>query len=119
MAEPHAHSQPILTYGAAPHNRNIWPHNSRATVFCLRFWPILLFALVPAVYPLLTYSTKHGRRSYGGQRDMSPLLFGTGRTEYALPPYFLKRTCMCLFMHLCVLQFLQRTATQSSFVINI
>src|SRR6218665_3238195 len=43
MAEPHAHSQPIQTYGPAPHNRNIWPHNSRATVFCLRFWPILLF----------------------------------------------------------------------------
>src|SRR6218665_3609533 len=31
MAEPHAHSQPIQTYGPAPHNRNIWPHNSRAT----------------------------------------------------------------------------------------
>src|SRR6218665_2981800 len=30
MAEPHAHSQPIQTYGPAPHNRNIWPHNSRA-----------------------------------------------------------------------------------------
>src|SRR6218665_3251774 len=55
MAEPHAHSQPIQTYGPAPHNRNIWPHNSRATVFCLRFWPILLFALVPPVYPLLPY----------------------------------------------------------------
>src|SRR6218665_3260257 len=29
MAEPHAHSQPIETYGLAPHNRNIWPsaHN--------------------------------------------------------------------------------------------
>src|SRR6218665_2880883 len=25
MAEPHAHSQPIQTYGPAPHNRNIWP----------------------------------------------------------------------------------------------
>src|SRR6218665_627940 len=53
MAEPHAHSQPIQTYGPAPHNRNIWPHNSRATVFCLRFWPILLFALQVSVYPLL------------------------------------------------------------------
>src|SRR6218665_596342 len=30
MAEPHAYSQPIQTYGPAPHNRNIWPHNSRA-----------------------------------------------------------------------------------------
>src|SRR6218665_2090999 len=53
MAEPHAYSQPIQTYGPAPHNRNIWPHNSRATVFCLRFWPILLFALVAPLYPLL------------------------------------------------------------------
>src|SRR6218665_451337 len=25
MAEPHAHSQPIKTYGPAQHNRNIWP----------------------------------------------------------------------------------------------
>jgi len=25
MAERHAHSQPIETYGLAPHNRNIWP----------------------------------------------------------------------------------------------
>jgi len=25
MAEPQAHSQPIETYGLAPHNRNIWP----------------------------------------------------------------------------------------------
>src|SRR6218665_3356046 len=31
MAEPHAHSQPIQTYGPAPHNRNIWSHNSWAT----------------------------------------------------------------------------------------
>src|SRR6218665_1953601 len=53
MAEPHAHSQPIQTYGPAPHNRNIWPHNSRATVFCLRFWPILLFGFLAALYPLL------------------------------------------------------------------
>src|SRR6218665_1703437 len=30
MAEPHAHSQPIQTYGPAPHNRNIWPYNSQA-----------------------------------------------------------------------------------------
>src|SRR6218665_956462 len=54
MAEPHAHSQPIQTYGPAPHNRNIWPHNSQAAVFCLRFWPILLSALVSPVYPLLS-----------------------------------------------------------------
>src|SRR6218665_2476966 len=25
MAQRHAHSQPIQTYGPAPHNRNIWP----------------------------------------------------------------------------------------------
>src|SRR6218665_3934716 len=25
MAEPHAHSQPIQTYGPAPHKRKIWP----------------------------------------------------------------------------------------------
>src|SRR6218665_1521436 len=40
MAEPQAHSQTIQTYSPAPHNRNIWssannrniwPHNSRAT----------------------------------------------------------------------------------------
>src|SRR6218665_690912 len=53
MAQPHAHSQPIETYGLAPHNRNIWPHNNRATVFC-HAWPILLSVLVVAVYPLLT-----------------------------------------------------------------
>src|SRR6218665_2685840 len=50
MAEPHAHSQPIQTYGPAPHNRNIWPHNSQAAVFCLRFWPILLFFLPPLTH---------------------------------------------------------------------
>src|SRR6218665_503205 len=53
MAEPHVHSQPIQTYGPAPHNRNIWPHNSQAAVFCLRFWPILLFAFQAPSYPLL------------------------------------------------------------------
>src|SRR6218665_92371 len=31
MADPHPHTQPIETYGLGPHNRNIWPHNSRAT----------------------------------------------------------------------------------------
>src|SRR6218665_2331843 len=43
MAEPHAHSQPIQTYGPAPHNRNIWPHNSQAAVFCLRFCRFFCF----------------------------------------------------------------------------
>src|SRR6218665_723746 len=51
MAQRHAHSQPIETYGLAPrnrniwpsaHNRNIWPYNSQAAVFC-HAWPILLF----------------------------------------------------------------------------
>src|SRR6218665_798632 len=41
MAEPHAHSQPIQTYGRAAHNR------------LRNAWPILLFALVAASYPLL------------------------------------------------------------------
>src|SRR6218665_1343871 len=57
MAQRHAHSQPIQTYGPAPHNRNIWPHNSRATVFCLRFWPILLSVFQAPSYPLLMYMT--------------------------------------------------------------
>src|SRR6218665_3902579 len=48
MAQRHAHSQPIETYGPQPTNRNIWPHNSRATVFC-HAWPILLFVLVLSV----------------------------------------------------------------------
>src|SRR6218665_2437352 len=48
MAESHI----IETYGLAPHNRNIWPHNSRATVFC-HAWPILLSVLHPVVIPLL------------------------------------------------------------------
>src|SRR6218665_3326668 len=56
MAERHAYSQPIQTYSLAPHNRNIWPHNSRAAVFCLRFWPILLSVLLAVVYPLLAYA---------------------------------------------------------------
>src|SRR6218665_2878629 len=50
----------IGTYGRAPRpqptNTNIWPHNSRATVFCLSWWPILLFGVVPPVYPLLVIS---------------------------------------------------------------
>src|SRR6218665_499637 len=59
MAEPHAHSQPIQTYGPAPHNRNIWPYNSQAAVFCLRFWPILLFVLVSPFYSLLVILQKN------------------------------------------------------------
>src|SRR6218665_914189 len=46
MAEPHAHSQPIETYGRAPHNR------------LRNAWPILLFALVLAVISLLSYVRK-------------------------------------------------------------
>src|SRR6218665_1973773 len=43
----------IETDGRRPHNRNRWPHNSRATAFC-HAWPILLFALQPAFTPLLS-----------------------------------------------------------------
>src|SRR6218665_1522614 len=43
----------IETDGFNPHNRNRWPHNSRATAFC-HAWPILLFALVSPFYPLLS-----------------------------------------------------------------
>src|SRR6218665_3457652 len=50
MAEPHAHSQPIQTYGPAPHNRNIWPHNSQAAPSRLAD----SFVLIVPVYPLLT-----------------------------------------------------------------
>ena len=42
MAEPQAHSQPIETYGRAPHNR------------LRNAWPILLSAFQLSVYPLLT-----------------------------------------------------------------
>src|SRR6218665_2346572 len=35
-----------------PYNRNIWSHNSQAAAFC-HAWPILLFALVLVLYPLL------------------------------------------------------------------
>src|SRR6218665_3189323 len=50
MVERHT----IETYGPQPNNRNIWPHNSRATVFC-HAWPILLSVLHPVVIPLLVY----------------------------------------------------------------
>src|SRR6218665_139473 len=53
MAQPHAHSQPIETYGLAPHNRNIWPHNSRAPPSRLAD----SFVLQLSVYPLLTSCT--------------------------------------------------------------
>src|SRR6218665_1715220 len=46
----------IETDGRRPHNRNRWRHNSRATVFC-HAWPILLFVLQVAVYPLLLLLT--------------------------------------------------------------
>src|SRR6218665_490309 len=54
MAERHI----IETYGPQPHNRNIWPYNSQATVFC-HAWPILLFALVLVVIPLLPFPHKN------------------------------------------------------------
>ena len=46
MAERHT----IETYGRAPHNRNIWPHNSRAAPSRLAD----SFVLQVSVYPLLT-----------------------------------------------------------------
>src|SRR6218665_2927187 len=70
MAQRHAHSQPIETYGLAPHNRNIWPsahnrniwpYNSQATVFC-HAWPILLSGFQLAVYPLLTLKPKKPKK---------------------------------------------------------
>src|SRR6218665_1083666 len=45
-------SHTIETDGRRPHNRNRWPHNSRATAFC-HAWPILLFALLISFIPLL------------------------------------------------------------------
>src|SRR6218665_3715509 len=75
MAQRHAYSQPIETYSLAPHNRNIWPsptptanqykHMAQRRIIETyghtiagrrrrrHAWPILLFALVPPVYPLL------------------------------------------------------------------
>src|SRR6218665_539825 len=58
MAEPHAHSQPIQTYGPAPHNRNIWPHNSRAPPSRLAD----SFVLQVVVYPLLTENETNRQR---------------------------------------------------------
>src|SRR6218665_3175933 len=84
MAEPQAHSQPIETYGLAPHNRNIWPsptptanqykHMAQRRIIETygraprpqptntniwqtgrrHVWPILLFVLVSPVISLLT-----------------------------------------------------------------
>src|SRR6218665_4051443 len=42
----------IETDGRRPHNRNTWPHNSRATGFC-HAWPILWFGVVHPFIPLL------------------------------------------------------------------
>src|SRR6218665_382965 len=49
MAEPHAHSQPIQTYGHAIARRRRRRHA----------WPILLFALLAVVYPLLLTFSHH------------------------------------------------------------
>src|SRR6218665_3709603 len=63
MAEPHAHSQPIETYGLAPHNRNIWPsttqykhmaHSQPIETYGRHAWPILLFGVVAVLYTLLS-----------------------------------------------------------------
>src|SRR6218665_3132649 len=60
MAEPHAHSQPIETYGLAPHNRNIWPsaHHRNVWPYNSQAAPSRLadsFVFQRPVYPLLTY----------------------------------------------------------------
>src|SRR6218665_3252234 len=64
MAEPQAHSQPIETYGLAPHNRNIWPsahnrniwpYNSQAAAAPSRLADSFVLQLV--VYPLLRLHT--------------------------------------------------------------
>ena len=47
------HSHTIETYGPQPNNRNIWPYNSQATVFC-HAWPILLSVFQVVLYTLLT-----------------------------------------------------------------
>src|SRR6218665_2614590 len=49
MAQRHI----IETYGPQPNNRNIWPYNSRATVFC-HAWPILLSVFQVSFNSLLT-----------------------------------------------------------------
>ena len=41
----------------------------------------------PCVHESSRYG--HGRRSYGGQGDMSPLLFEVGGRNVFCPPYFL------------------------------
>src|SRR6218665_9438 len=64
-------SHTIETDGRLPHNRNRWPHNSRATAFC-HAWPILLFAPDAAFYPLLTL--RHT------SRDPPPKVRHTSRT---------------------------------------
>src|SRR6218665_3298509 len=66
MAQRHAHSQPIETYGLAPHNRNIWStaterhtietYGPQPTNRLRHAWPILLSAFQLVVYPLLTDS---------------------------------------------------------------
>src|SRR6218665_1127345 len=52
MAQRHI----IETYGPQPNNRNIWPYNSQATVFC-HAWPILLSVFQVVLYTLLSYNS--------------------------------------------------------------
>src|SRR6218665_3748959 len=105
MAEPHAHSQPIETYGPAPHNRNIWPHNSQAAVFCLRFWPILLFALVAVVYPLLSYQMvlTHTIETYGPQPHNRNIWSHTiaRRRPFVTPGRFFCLLWLLYYTHYC------------------
>src|SRR6218665_4041763 len=46
----------IETYGRGPHNRNIWPHTIARRRRRRHAWPILLFAVAPAFYPLLPWN---------------------------------------------------------------
>src|SRR6218665_466388 len=83
MAEPHAHSQPIQTYGPAPHNRNIWPsptptanqykhmaephtidYVTPGRFFCLRFW---LYSNHYS-HPMADPDIRLGATSCGGSR---------------------------------------------------
>src|SRR6218665_2501554 len=52
MAEPHAHSQPIETYGLA-HTIETYGHTIAGRRRRRHAWPILLFVLLAALYPLL------------------------------------------------------------------
>src|SRR6218665_1171986 len=85
MAERHAHSQPIQTYGPAPHNRNIWPHNSQAPPSRLAD----SFVLLAVVYPLLTTNSTLADLSRS-QTDISARLERLQRASPDLNPVELR-----------------------------